>query len=354
MNVTRRMVMAAATAALVVVTATPASAHRPAPVVRKLAIFGVDPANPDQRLGSGSTVGPDGALYVTDGNNGNVLRVDPRSGAKSIYASGLPPKVLGIGGAMDAAFVGHTLYVLVTMVSGDLLPPVGPAHFGDDADKVGIYRLERDGTFTVVADIGAWAVANKPTGDYFITTGVQYALQPYRGGFLVTDGHHNRVLRVSHNGEVSQLMSFGDIVPTGLETSGNTVFLAEAGPVPHQPKDAKVVALTPRATTVTEVGSGRGATGPGLTVDVERGPRHALYALLQGVWDLPPDPANAGSPASHDSGVLVRIEHDGSFTNVVDELDQPTSLEFIGDTAFVVTLTGTILRIDHVSTNHSR
>ena len=33
--------------------------------------------------------------------------------------------------------------------------------------------------------------------DFFVPTGVQYALEPYRGGFLVTDGHHNRVLRVA-------------------------------------------------------------------------------------------------------------------------------------------------------------
>jgi hypothetical protein len=34
---------------------------------------------------------------------------------------------------------------------------------------------------------------------------------------------------------------------------------------------------------------------------------------------------------------------------VVDKLNQPTSLEFIGDTAFVVTLTGEIWKIRGVS-----
>ncbi len=40
---------------------------------------------------------------------------------------------------------------------------------------------------------------------------------------------------------------------------------------------------------------------------------------------------------------------DGTFTVVADGLDRPTSVEFIGNTAYVVTLTGEIWRIDDVS-----
>ena len=43
------------------------------------------------------------------------------------------------------------------------------------------------------------------------------------------------------------------------------------------------------------------------------------------------------------------MNRDGSFAAVVEGLDRPTSLEFIGDAAFVVTLTGKVLRIDGVS-----
>jgi hypothetical protein len=86
-----------------------------------------------------------------------------------------------------------------------------------------------------------------------------------------------------------------------------------------------------------------------LTVDVERGPGLSLYVLLQGVWDLGPDPSKAGQPASANSGVLAKVEWNGTLTPIVDHLNQPTSLEFIGDTAFVVGLDGTVTRIDHVS-----
>src|SRR6478672_10952062 len=88
-------------------------------------------------LGSGSTIGPDGALYVTDGTAGSVKRVDRHTGAVSVYATGLPPRVLGIGGAVDVAFLDRHGYALVTMVGGDF---VGGPHIGDAV--VGIYRLD--------------------------------------------------------------------------------------------------------------------------------------------------------------------------------------------------------------------
>jgi sugar lactone lactonase YvrE len=281
----------------------------------------------------GSAVGPDEALYVTDGPGGRVLRVDPDTGATSTFASGLPPAIpdVGIGGAMDVAFVRGTAYVLVTLV--------GP-EFGQPEVVSGIYRIGQDGTATPIADIGAWSVANPPTTDFFIAGGVQYALEEFRGGFVVTDGHHNRVLRVTRGGDISEMSTFGNIVPTGLEVDGRTIYMGQAGPIPHLPQDGKVVTFTPRS-AATEV-----ASGAPLIVDVEFGPCRRLYALSQGIWDLPPTPENEGAPASPDTGRLLRIKKDGSFASVVEGLDRPTSLEFIGKTAFVTTLTGKVIKID--------
>lgn len=39
---------------------------------------------------SGSTIGPGGALYATEGAVGRIIRVDPRTGNTSTFASGLP------------------------------------------------------------------------------------------------------------------------------------------------------------------------------------------------------------------------------------------------------------------------
>ena len=45
---------------------------------------------------------------------------------------------------------------------------------------------------------------------------------------------------------------------------------------------------------------------------------------------------------------LVRANRDGTFSVVIDRLNQPTSLEFIGKTAYVVTLGGEIWKIKGV------
>ena len=101
---------------------------------------------------AGSTVGPGGDIYVTEGLVGRVSRVDPRSGAVTTFAEGLPPSVIGVGGAADVAFIGDTGYVLVTLVS----------LFSGAVD--GIYRIDGPNSYTVIADLGAYTLANPSAG----------------------------------------------------------------------------------------------------------------------------------------------------------------------------------------------
>ncbi len=70
----------------------------------------------------GSTIGPDGALYVAQDTLGQIARVDPQTGTITTFARGLPKQLskVGLGGAMDIAFIGKTAYVLVTLVSADV------------------------------------------------------------------------------------------------------------------------------------------------------------------------------------------------------------------------------------------
>lgn len=275
---------------------------------------------------SGSTVGPDGALYVTESWAGRVTRIDPGTGVTSTFAEGLPPTLpwIGLGGALDVAFLDGVAYVLVTMVGPDL----------GGSDVVGIYRVDGPSSVTPIADIGSFNIAHPSPTDWFIPTGVQYAIEPWRGGFLVSDGHQNRVLRVTLEGEVSEFRGFDNIVPTGLEVLGDTIYLAQTGPAPHLPGDGKVVAFGPRAGgAAAEV-----ASGAPLMVDVERGRGRTLFALAQGTWDG----AFPGSPALPGTGSLHQVRPDGSLWLVAEGLDRPTSLEIIRNTGYVVTLGGEV------------
>jgi hypothetical protein len=281
--------------------------------------------------GAGSTIGPGGALYVTERIPGRISRVDPQTGAITTFASGLPAAVLPLGGVMDVAFFGKTAYALVTLVG----PDVG------GGDVVGIYRIDGPSSFTVIADIGAYAINNPVPYPVDVPSGVQYALDIYQGDFLVTDGHHNRVYRVTRDGEIDEQIAFANTVPTGLEIWGNTVFMAEAGPVPHLPEDGKILTFGSQSASATAI-----AAGAPLLVDVERGLGGTLYALSQGDFPAGGPP---GSPAMPDSGALVEVTDGGTLSPIVEGLNQPTSMQIIGNSAYVVTLGGEIWKIDGIA-----
>jgi len=281
----------------------------------------------------GGAIGPDGALYVPEGAAGRITRVDPKTGDTSTFADGLPPQVLPLGGAIDVAFVGRTAYVLVTLVSAD----VG----GTQVD--GIYRVDGPHRATVVADLGAWSVAHPPRTAFDVPTGLQFALVRVTGGFLVSDGHHNRVLRVTDGGAVSEAIAFDNVVPTGLAVSGRTVYVAQAGPVPHTPDTGKVVAFRRNGRPARDI-----ASGYSVMVDVAVND-DALYAISQGDSPGQVEPA---TPAKPDSGKLLRVKRDGTFEVLVDQLNRPTSVHFVDDVALIVTLNGEVWRIDDIDERH--
>jgi hypothetical protein len=285
--------------------------------------------------GWGSTVGPAGDLFIPDGQAGAILRVDPKTGLYTTFASGLPQLIpdVGIGGISDVAFFGGKAYALVTLVDDPTLFPTGQVN--------GIYRIDGPNSFTVIADIGAFNVNHPPSGfEFDVSTGVLYSIQTYRGGFLVTDGHLNRVLYVTLDGNIEIVKSFGDIVPTGLAVKGNQIYMSQAGPVPHLPENGKVLNFTLNSPTVTTV-----ASGAPLLVDVEFGRGETLFALSQGPGSGDPE----GSPAVPNSGSLVRVNADGTVTVIADQFDRPTSLEIIGNTAYIVTLGGDVWTVDNIA-----
>lgn len=324
---TRFVLLALAITASVTVGAAPTVGASPPPDPPS-----IEPVAAGIQGAGGSAIGPDGALYVTENQTGRILRIDRNSGATSVYAVGLPTATAPIGGPMDLVFVGDQAYVLVSLV-GDF--------FGNDAVN-GIYRMDGPSDWTVIADLGQWALDHPPGPeiDYFIPTGVHYAIERYRNGFIVSDAHHNKVLRVSKRGTISEVRVFGNVVPAGLETHGRDILLALTGPAPHLPEDGRIVSFSPRGDEVETVAAG----GP-LMLDVERGRGDRLFGLAQGHFT--PGQLD-GSPADPFTGELLRVGHDGEVSVVVGGLNQPTSMEIVGNDAWVVGLDGTVVRISGI------
>ena len=282
----------------------------------------------------GSTVGPDEALYVTAPLDGTIWRINPKTGARTLFTTGLPkrnpdPFFLGAG-AIDVVFCDETAYALVTGVASDL----------GGQDIVGIYRVDGPNSNTIIADIGEWSIAHPPATDIFVPTGYQYAIESYRDGLIVTDGHHNRIFYVTLDGEITEMIALANVVPTGLAVRGNSIYYTQAGPIPHLPENAKLMSLSLNPTSAREVASAAGL-GVGLFVDVEFGSGNILYTLAQGIWDGPWE----GAPALPNTGALLKLTPNGTFDLIADGLNQPTSMEIIGNKAYVVSLAGEVWEI---------
>ena len=310
----------------------------------------------------GLQLGPDGMLYVAEsgsggttdfvldgttyknGYTGRISMINPSGGARTTVAEGLPSNASEEGeavGPADVAFIGSNLYYLQTH-AGDVY---GFADF-----ETGIYRVEDDGDVTLVADLGAYNTANPVDS---ITSGAQvdvepggnpYAMDALNGVFYVTDGNHNRLLRVTTGGAITEVTEFPDHpVSTGLDFAGGTAYVAWLGQGPFMPEDGKVVTTNLSTGAITEI-----ASGAAMLTDVEFGPGGQLYALQFN------DTTAGDFPAFGPfSGSIRKVNADGSLTPVVTGLSFATFLEFDGETAYVsnfgVTNEGEIVRIPNFS-----
>jgi hypothetical protein len=97
--------------------------------------------------------------------------------------------------------------------------------------------------------------------------------------------------------------------------------------------------------TPSRAAAGKTSGAFNLAVGAAFGPHGKLYALSQGIA---PAGIQPGEQASPNTGRLLRVNYDGSFTILADTLDRPTSLNFVCDTAYIVTLTGEVWKVRDV------
>ena len=310
-------------------------------------------------------IGPDGLLYIAEsgsggdtivnvpgvgetgvGSTGRVSSIDPDTGARTTLLDALPSSLGPVEDAVgpaDVAFIGDQLYYLQTH---------GGEEWGFPDTPTGIYEIN-NGVATLVADIGAFNAAN-PT--QAITDGTQPDVEPggnpysmivRDGVFYVVDGNHNRLIRATVDGDVSEVVEFpGHPVSTGIAQGETGPFtIAYLGPGPFLPEAGKVVTVGAGGGAITEI-----ASGASMLTDVEFGPGGQLYALQFN------DTVEAGEQVfAPGTGKIMTVNGDGTLSPLVVGLTFTTGMYFDGDTAFVVndglnaTGTGQVWRIDNFS-----
>lgn len=285
---------------------------------------------------------PDGSLYLAQagwGGDNHVALMDGftvdngltssvgmvTDGCVTPAATGVPSvywhEAGWIWGAMDVAFLGDQAYVLL---SGS-----GPAWYSP-ANRSGVYRLEGDGSLTLVGDVSTWSRANLPTEipPDFTPDGSLFDLEAANDSLLLTEAVGGQLVRVTPDGTTTTVvdMSVGHLVPTGiaLDAEGNA-FVGHLTAAPYVDGASKVVKVAPDGTVADHW------TGLTVVTDVALGPDGVLYATEMATGNSGED---YGLPAG--SGRIVRQTGPDSSEAVVTDLAYPVQIGFDADGRLLV------------------
>ncbi len=186
--------------------------------------------------------------------------------------------------------------------------------------RVGIYRVDGPTSFTVIADIGAFSVANPAETDVRRpdrTSSTRWS-RTAAGSWSPT-GTTTACCGSHSTARSPKLIAFDNIVPTGLAVPGQHA-CSWPRPAPSRtcPRTARSCRSCRSRRLATEV-----ASGARLLVDVEFGRGPTLYALSQG--DLPGRRLRRLARRCRTPAQLVKVNWDGTFT-VVARRPEPADL----------------------------
>jgi hypothetical protein len=319
----------------------------------------------------GLTFGPDGLLYVAEGGLGGtqstvlqypndqvpapvgpysgsltarISKIDLSSRAITTVAVGLPSSqtqpmpVPLISGVADVKFVNGTLYALTA--------GAGVSHGLAGTDN-GLLRVNPDGSTTMIADLSAFQrthpVANPDPVD-FEPDGTWYSMVVVRGAIYAVEPNHQELDKITLTGQISRVTDLSVLFPgqsnwvgpTSLAYHG-TFYVGTLGVFPSPAGAESIYHITPSGQVQSAV------SGLTKVLGVAFDSSGTMYALENSTADGFPVPF---------TGKVVRVNDDGSLTDVATDLAFPTAMTFGPDGALYVSNegfgfpTGEILRID--------
>jgi hypothetical protein len=208
----------------------------------------------------------------------------------------------------DVAFIGNTLYALEA--------GAGCSH-GLAGTTNGIFRVNANNTWTLIADLSAFQKAHpvaNPEEDDFEPDGTWYSMVAVRGSLYAVEPNHGEIARVTTSGKITRVIDvsarLGHIVPTTIAYRGN-FFFGNLRTFPIVPGSSKVWKVTPSGSLRTWA-SGF-TTVLGLVFDR----RSRMYVLE--------NTTVAGFPTPN-TGDIVRVDPDGSKHVIAEGLFLPTAM----------------------------
>jgi hypothetical protein len=310
----------------------------------------------------GIEFGPDGRLYVAEGGlggsrstvgrcrqvpapvgpylggfSGRISAVDVTTGKRTTIARHLPSSQTSsasggfVSGVADVTFLNGTLYALIA--------GAGCSH-GLAQTFNSIDRISQRGNASPIVDLSRFLKSHpveNPNPPDFEPDGTWFSFVANGNALYAVEPNHGEVDVVRRNGRISRLVDVsatqGHIVPTALAFApfgvpGNGVsrdqfVLGNLNTFdPGSQRHAKVFSLTMQG-QLTEITSGLTAV-TGLAVHHKQ-----IYALeaFTGFFAPTPDDAN--------SGKVVRLDPDGSWSTIVRGLSFPTAMTFNRNTLYI-------------------
>jgi hypothetical protein len=204
-----------------------------------------------------------------------------------------------VSGVADIAFVDGHLY--------GILAGAGCSH-GVPSIPNSVIRAHRDGSWSIVADLGAFQRAHPVVNsepDDFEPDGTWYSMIAVRGVLYAVEPNHGEIDRISTGGQVSRLIdvsaSQGHVVPTVIAYHRGNFYLGNLGTFPQAPGASKIWKVTPGGKISVH------ATGFNMVLGLAFDHRGRLYVLQS---------SEAPAPTP-ETGSVVRLSRHGTKRTII-------------------------------------